>query len=240
MPFSMLRNKFPAIGYAQMRGCSDYKRVKASGRAVGHDSRREVKPRSTGTSWRKRARGAKHRNGSGAHAHSLNPTRAADRHRRRGRHPARRAPSLPRTVRVHLPIPRIADRRARNSSTSTMRSKLMWPSAAALARARMVSARAFGTPIRATSAPASVSGEGNRYLMLPTDGMGCPKVLTNRPASSVAPLTVICWPKMARVASSNPSQQPTTRSPGCNSIRSRKIGSVRRLRTMFGQSAYYR
>ena len=52
-----------------------------------------------------------------------------------------------------------------------------------------------------------------------------PKAAAKRPAIVVAALTVICWPRIARTASSNPSKAPGTRSPGRCDTAGPRIGS---------------
>ena len=111
-------------------------------------------------------------------------------------------------------MPGISHKRLRNFSKSTMPVKLILQSHTARARARMVSARAGTSPMPSIFASARTSGCGKSRVSPFGAENGFPNLLIRRPASVVAPLTVTCCPRIARVASSNPSQHPGMRRPG--------------------------
>ena len=74
--------------------------------------------------------------------------------------------------------------------------------------------RARGMGRVAGSRRAMVSGSGKAWVRPGISvATGVPCAATSFPASMVAAWTVICWPRMARTASSKPSQAPGTRRP---------------------------
>jgi len=65
-----------------------------------------------------------------------------------------------------------------------------------------------------------------------------PNAFAIRPASVVAALTLICWPRIARTANSKPFQQPGTRKPGAALTRRARSGSLPKHRTISLESAF--
>jgi len=119
---------------------------------------------------------------------------------------------------VHGPTPGRAVSRAIAAPGAPPGSSDSSPAAIARASAAMLRARAPTRP-NAASSPASAratrSGVGDSRSS-PACGVstGSPNAAAYRPAIVVAAATVICWPRMARTASSNPSNPPGTRRPG--------------------------
>ena len=139
---------------------------------------------------------------------------------------------------VHSTIPGICCRPLRKASTSTIPSKLIVRSHTARAIARIVPARALGSPMLARLASASTSGPGKMWVRPAGVEKEYPKDLARRPASAAAPLTVICCLKTARTASSNPFQHPGTRIPGAASILLASAPSARKADAIVDQSAF--
>ncbi|MNN40876.1 hypothetical protein D3C81_1549650 [compost metagenome] len=117
-----------------------------------------------------------------------------------------------------------------------------WGSATrALLIAARVAARERGMPRVARSAPSRCPGSGKTWVRpagWPSSTCkGGPWCATSLPASLIAALTVICWPSMARTASSKPSQPPGTRSPGRAPINLAISGSQASCSSMASGSA---
>ncbi len=129
---------------------------------------------------------------------------------------------------VQAPIPGRSQKRPRNSSTFTTPVNAILPLQTACAKERMQRARALGSPILERSLAANFSGVGKICVSPWLTTTGVPNARTSLPDRVVAPATVTCWPRMARTASSNPSQQPGIRRPGRDAIRLASMGSRRK------------
>ena len=70
-----------------------------------------------------------------------------------------------------------------------------------------------------------------------SSGSITPCASTSLPSSLVAAGTVICWPKMARTASSKPSHAPGTRRPGLAATSGASTGSCARCAPIVSGSA---
>ena len=85
---------------------------------------------------------------------------------------------------------------------------------------------------------ANIRGSGKVEVNSPSGiRMGFPYASTSRPASRIAPGTVICCPNTARIASSNPSHAPGARSPGRLATSGANRGSAARCAAMASGSA---
>ena len=173
------------------------------------------------------------------HGRHASDRRSSARARQVARHPAQHEIAARKRVRLAERTHRdvlggpVADpgkgqqRRDRRASVRRAARAMMPPLATARASERIVSARAGITPARSTSAcirAASASETAASRPAPPATGAS----RTARPcvpASVVAPRTEICWPRMARTASSKPSQAPGVRIPGCRASGPRSSGS---------------
>ena len=138
---------------------------------------------------------------------------------------------------VQAPIPGIACSAATVSLTFARASRMIPPFDTRRASKRIVSARAGITPARSTSASISCPGVGNNRTSPALPLTFEPHSDATRPAIVVAPRTEICWPTMARTASSKPSQAPGVRMPGCCKSAPSSNGSAPRCPAMTAGSA---
>lgn len=192
-------------------------------------------PRDT---WlRMRAKASTILRGVPVHETWLSPKHAEDRDQWMERRQVRRGRAWPRIVRSTFRYPgfRTAAKKCVGINDSLKVDS-------ACANRTRESADGFG----AASAEADVAelrgGEnvrgGKKWVRRRASRNGLPKALTKRPARVVAPFTVTCWPRIARVASSKPFQQPGTRRPGSASMLAANAGSPLRLCAMAAQSAF--
>ena len=114
------------------------------------------------------------------------------------------------------------------SSSEFATSKRSGLSMAARARATMVARRAAGIPRAPRSAARTCCGVGKAWVSAASpSASGFVESATSLAARPRAAATLICWPRMARMATSNASQPPGVRSPGWRrtmgaSVRSRE------------------
>ena len=116
---------------------------------------------------------------------------------------------------VHGPMPRNACSAFITRLKSEVAVSDTVPAVTARASVRMVSARAEMTPSSSIGALRSWAATGNVRSSPSVVSTGAPKRAARRPAMVVAAATDTCWPRMARTASSKPSQAPGVRMPGC-------------------------
>lgn len=126
---------------------------------------------------------------------------------------------------VHSPIPRIDRSLAIASSNVWLGLNKFGSARAAAATDDSARARAAGIPSK--WACAILSGVGNMCVSPSpqSDRNGSPYLATSFAARFTAATTVICWPSIARTATSKPSQAPGTRRPGRSATRGASSGS---------------
>jgi hypothetical protein len=118
---------------------------------------------------------------------------------------------------VHGPMPGCAKSAFVTACGAAAAANVTAPDVTARASVLMAAAREAITPTSSIGAWASCFAVGkirSRPSPAPATA-GEPKRLASRPAMVVAAATDTCWPRMARTESSNASQAPGVRMPGC-------------------------